>query len=351
MFQGYRKIHCGLSPTIPQYCFQVTLVFKNDNKQWNVAPKLQTRRSTEEANVPLDVSQVVCHEVRSSNESVLSQPSRMRKHSENLTMRKGQVASIASVPEHVEFESNQKDYERLDEIQALNTALCYLCSINADVAQVEAFLHAFPEALLLEGTNRLSEESARSIVESQLCSCSSSSACSRNRQMILDYCLSQDFLSYRRQKQDEDPSDQYSPSRRFIFYWGEFREDLLLVEQDIRRWRREEWYVREKLLELTLSKYEQQDMEDGHRQRPSRLRRLFCSLVVRHNSVAEDSHHGRNRLEEAEARNPSAYLFHERHCHILSEIKQGRETQFRLLKQMFRDIEHHSCAQKLFPLG
>ena len=73
-------------------------------------------------------------------------------------------SEVVSVPDLVEFEREEfpsksaEDY--LDRLQSLNTALCFLCSVNADALEVERFLIARPDALLLEGAGNLPEESA-----------------------------------------------------------------------------------------------------------------------------------------------------------------------------------------------
>ena len=59
--------------------------------------------------------------------------------------------------------------ESLDFAQALNTALCFLCWINADVSVAEEFLTRWPEALLLEGSNN--QDCASCIVKQRMRQC------------------------------------------------------------------------------------------------------------------------------------------------------------------------------------
>ncbi|KAL7580797.1 hypothetical protein ACA910_001075 [Epithemia clementina (nom. ined.)] len=295
---------------------------------------------------------------------------------------RGTMEETASVPRLVEFESNQNDYERLDEIQALNTALCFLCSINANVTEVEAFLLAYPEALLLEGTSRLSEESARYILFSHACSCSDNSPCKRNRQAILDCCLSQDFLSFHRQKQLQQMQQRHCYSNEGNnpnelaaaaaasdlpnISWNEFRQDLILLEQDIRQWRREEWNIRQKLMELTVQKYEQQARQaqlqlqanrnnnNNNNERPSPLKcLLLCALAPRRVTAEVDDGVGHvlplgddNHVQEGHY--ASARLLRERHRHLLMEIKKARQIQFHLLSQTFDGTKRHACVSSQY---
>lgn len=232
-----------------------------------------------------------------------------------LRVAEAKVSPLAHyrIPPFVQFDRNQHDYERLDEMQALHTALCFLCSINADVTDVQTFLHAYPEALLLDGTtNRRGsgssgwwwwDESAHDLLIRQSCSCSDNSPCRRNRQAIVQECLSQDFRTFHRQKthhqhqppppQEREPqewkryphrssssSSYYHSSHRnnndngdvngnnkgnntrrltlelVSLLWSEYNKDLILLEHDIRQWRQEEWKIRQKWWETTLRYYE-----------------------------------------------------------------------------------------------
>lgn len=227
----------------------------------------------------------------------------------------------AAVPKLVQFESNQDEYNRLDELQALNTALCFLCSVNADVKEVHSFLTAHPEALLLEGTSRLVEESASYILLSRRCSCSQSSNCQANRGAVLNECLSHDFLHYREQQKDgEDHSSKYSQ-------WQVYRQDLVLIEQDIRQWRRTEASIRQQCLELSVSKIATPNQKQKH-WTCSGSRKRVCD----------------ERIQQE--RRLTMTVLKERHSSLLAEIRRARQLQFRLLKLTFKGIQRHVCATK-----
>ena len=63
----------------------------------------------------------------------------------------------------------------VDVLQTYNTALCYLCSINADVTEIETYLRHYPQSLLMENICLLNEDSATYILQqhSKLCHCQS----------------------------------------------------------------------------------------------------------------------------------------------------------------------------------
>ena len=312
------------------------------------------------------------------------------------------------VPRLVQFASSQKDYERLDEIQALNTALCYLCSINADVTEVEAFLHVYPESLLLEGTNPTLEESARFALLTQTCCCCGcsrdSSSCQRNRKAILDHCLSQDFVSFHRQKRQQQHYQEQHQQQHPLFWnhrtpvtvpqqqqeqqWNNYRQKMILVEQNVRHWRREEWNVRQRLLELAMERcYEyqaKQQEEQEHcdqktnklqeRQQQQQKYRHFLRLFSCMCGFLRDYHHrggstkraglqtktattrtttnpvvGKEEEEVAKDHNKNntsatIRMLRERHQDVLSEIKRARHVQYQLLKHLFHGIKCHSCS-------
>ena len=319
------------------------------------------------------------------------------------------------VPRLVQFASSQKDYERLDEIQALNTALCYLCSINADVAEVEAFLHVYPESLLLEGTNPTLEESARFALLTQTCCCcgcrDSSSSCQRNRKAILDHCLSQDFVSFHRQKRQHYQERWEQQQQHPLFWnhgttvtvpqqqqeqqWNKYRQKLILVEQNVRHWRREEWNVRQRLLELAMercyeyqAKQQEQEQQEHCEQKTNKLQerqqqqqqqqkyRHFLRFFSCMCCFLRDYHHrggsttrraglqtrtrttttnhvvGKEEEEVAKDHNKNntsatIRMLRERHQDVLLEIKRARQVQYRLLKHLFHGVKCHSCSSSV----
>jgi len=236
-------------------------------------------------------------------------------------MRKRLAKESKTVPRLVQFENNQDEYDRLDELQSLNTALCFLCSINADVEEVKSFLRAHPEALLLEGASRLVEESASFILLTRTCSCGEMSSCSRNRKAILDECLSQDFPFYKDQQHAEGKD-----TARYT-QWGVYRQDLMLVEQDIRHWRREESNLQQQFFETAIG---------GEGVGDRRRSRWSC--------VASSKRVGNERLRQE--RSLTIVALKERHQQLLAEIRRARQLQFRLLKHTFNGIQRHLCTSK-----
>ena len=160
---------------------------------------------------------------------------------------------IAFVREIDENRDTKSAEESQDELQAINTALCFLCSINADAKEVDNFLTLYPEALLLEGAGNLEEESARYIVEEQMrrCECFSP-ACCQNRLKILD-ALSNSFEHYQNKTyfiaDGEDCKYHVNKGIKEDPRWEQVSDSLLAVERDIRQWRHAELQMRNKLLE------------------------------------------------------------------------------------------------------
>jgi hypothetical protein len=93
---------------------------------------------------------------------------------------------------------NRVDHH-VDVLQTYNTALCYLCSINADVTEIETYLRHYPQSLLMENICLLNEDSATYILQqhSKLCRCQSLH-CHLNRIRVVDL-IERGYIYFRRQ--------------------------------------------------------------------------------------------------------------------------------------------------------
>jgi len=131
----------------------------------------------------------------------------------------------------------------VDELQALNTSLCFLCSINADSSEVEHFLKRFPEALLLEGACLLPEDSAHYILEQHMRRCQCQGRCHQNRQQVFNL-VQRGFEWY--QSRRVQSSEQAAKS------WSVYFQKLVHSERAIRKHRRQELLMRNTLIEAGL---------------------------------------------------------------------------------------------------
>jgi hypothetical protein len=93
------------------------------------------------------------------------------------------IPSLGSFSSKGSSSSGSED-SSLMEIQTMKSALCFLCSINADSKEVERFLRRNPEALLFEGTDRYTSVEQVVLEQMKRCTCFVS-ACNENRKKIL----------------------------------------------------------------------------------------------------------------------------------------------------------------------
>jgi hypothetical protein len=247
------------------------------------------------------------------------------------------VPALYSSPSEHEEEIDH----RVDALQALNTALCYLCSINADASEVERFLLAHPEALLLEGLCLLPEDSARYILQQHVQRCHCQGHCRLNRVRVLDL-LDRGFAVYQsRREACRTPPEHWS---------APFRE-LVQVEREIRRWRIQELTMRNVWLETSVEvrsyqeewdRYERARDEMGP-QRSSALAKLVCS---RHHSLKEDSDNHRAVLEyQVHVAMTNVRSVEREHAQVLQNIREGRRRQFNILKRAFEGcLRHDICS-------
>lgn len=244
--------------------------------------------------------------------------------------------TLVSLPELIEFEVDRTmecktSDESLDELQALNTALCFLCSINADAKEVETFLTEHPDALLLEGVGNLPEESAHFIVSEQMnrCECFNIS-CNQNRDQVLTV-LNRGFEYY------QSKSFRKHPNRKA---WAVYRKELLTVERDIRELRLEEVSTRHRLLESAVEVRSFQDeLEQVHKyDSKSALSMLACT---RKNDFFERKSVLEYQIGVASLKLSSV---EREHKVLLREIRHGRRMQFGMLKTAFDGSKRHVCA-------
>jgi hypothetical protein len=122
---------------------------------------------------------------------------------------------------HEELDDNDNDAEdeddammmaEVDALQALNTALCFLVSINADSKCVEEFLLSHPGALLLEGTGHVPEESASHILEAQKGACQCFSLLCQSNRRAVQKLLDRGFEHYSSRRIQQQHHHQNPPT-------------------------------------------------------------------------------------------------------------------------------------------
>lgn len=234
----------------------------------------------------------------------------------------------------------------VDELQALNTALCYLCSVNADSAEVERFLRLHPDALLLEGACLLPEDSAHYILEQHVLRCQCRGQCHLNRLRVLDL-LDVGFETYHalRERRSEAAGK----------FWAAHFVALVHAEHEIRVLRREEINMRNTLVETSVeARTYQEELDEEirrkrdsheHYTRPSALALLACTRTNHNN-------HNSNRVEsrvavlkyQVEVASINFRSVEREHANLLQRIRVGRQRQFRVLKRAFAGCHRHDIC-------
>ena len=216
-----------------------------------------------------------------------------------------------------------------DELQALNTALCFLASINADIAEIHAFLIAHPHALLLEGVGQMPEESAHAIVTQQLqrCRCFATT-CQENRMQVLS-ALDRGFAHYESLRWGQKGQTSRSIPADYL-------EELIKLEQQIRNWRHEELVLRHRLIE-TVGEVRNYRDELNHVNTQNRRPLLLCT-------ARSDVFAKRSSLEyRVGLASLNLSCVEREHGELLKQIRQGRQVQFAVLKRVFADCRRHVC--------
>jgi hypothetical protein len=240
--------------------------------------------------------------------------------------------------------SRASDDHFVDELQALNTALCFLCSVNADSVEVETFLKIHPEALLLEGACLLPEDNAHYILQQRELRCTCQGPCHVNRLRVLDL-LDIGFEKFQARRERR--------SARAEQAWSLHFQDLVQAEHEIRILRRQELSMRNTLTETAVEvRCYQEELEQVYRviecqgqSRQSALALLGCSRTVNQSNRLSDGSGFENRVAVLEYQVGVASVnmrsVEREHASLLQQIRDGRRTQFAVLQRAFEGCRRH----------
>lgn len=237
------------------------------------------------------------------------------------TMKEGRIREIPALS----YIDND-----VDSLQALNTALCFLCCINAHKLMVEEFLLQHPKALLFEGAGMMPHECAMGILQEQMQACRCQNPdCNQNRKELLEI-LYRGFCYYQeRQLRQQQQLEKQRPVG--LLLPDASLQELTQLEREVRVLRLHDFNLRQELVEASVSLYKcERQLASIHGLGPS----LFCVFdgskrrlheeidrVAVHRSAVERT------LEE-----------------ILCKIRQRRRLQFFLLKSAFDGCERYVCS-------
>lgn len=254
----------------------------------------------------------------------------MEQHQHNLY----DESKHADADDDIEDDEEEEDpANQLDRAQALHTALCFLCSVNADVSEVEQFLLQHPDALLLEGTGNIPEESAIFILHEQLnlCQCSPLTKCRQNRHTV-EELLRQGFSYFQTRGMQVIPQAE----------WEKHEQRMILFEKDIRLLRRHEFVVKQYALNGSVRMQKLRDelkYTDKYNLYKYKLSLLQCSR--KHDELSARRSFLQHQLEIAAIEMKS--LKHE-HQVVMSKIRSIRRLQFGLLKSALPCPRRHVCG-------
>ena len=231
----------------------------------------------------------------------------------------------------------------VDELQALNTSLCFLCSINADSSVVDHFLKRFPEALLLEGACLLPEDSAQYILEQHMRRCTCRGRCHENRQQVSQR-VQRGFEWYQAHRTDSTVSAQRA--------WAPHFHKLVRSEATIRQHRRQELLLRNAVIEAGMEfKAYKEELErvraknDGKGSRTqSPLALLACSR--NRSSLSLSNWQSQVSVLEYQVRVASVNLrrVERERNYLLERIRDDRQSQFHVLKKAFEGCRRHDIC-------
>lgn len=230
--------------------------------------------------------------------------------------------------------------DTVDFVQALNTALCYLCWINADAKVVDVFLRKYPEALLLEGTSE--ESSARSILEQSIRQCACEDVrCNRNREMIL---VKLDRFGYYQDMHMKDLLSGPTQSPLADLKSTRVFPQLMAAGRYLRGLSIEESAVQSQALELHVAKVAiQKELDDAKNLAKKRNPRALVRSLF--NCSSEDKNAQLTRLEfdlgVAKMKHESAQ---KEHTLLVQAMQRGHQNQYELLRNAFEGCLQHSCA-------
>jgi hypothetical protein len=234
----------------------------------------------------------------------------------------------------------------LDALQAVHTALCYFCYINARADLVRDFLTAHPHGLLLEGTGIVVEESASYILQQQqqCCCCTNESACWKNRRKLVQLIArGPDYWLHCKEQQMQSSNS----SCELNVSWSNVQEPMIALEKEIS-------WLRLQETELSLMRLETavrvRRCEDELRLakncgsylvKQQQQKRIVCLMPNRKESARR-----RSKLEcQMSAAMADLDWMDRNHAEILLRIRQGRRLQFQLLKKTF-PCPRLGCARK-----
>lgn len=243
--------------------------------------------------------------------------------------------------ENIQVDSEEFADLFVDELQALNTALCFLCSINADAKEVQAFLRHHPESLLLEGACLLPEDSAVYILRQHMRRCKCKGLCNLNRVRVLGL-LNSGFSTFQGKRSNRAEQD----AKAWDLYFGK----LVDVEHEVRRLRREELMMRNTLAETAFEvrTYREELFElyrnlESKESRSSALMKLACTRP----RTSGNFHDGgrRNVLEyQVSVASINLKSVEREHAAVLQRIREGRRAQFSILKRAFQGCKRHEIC-------
>jgi len=252
------------------------------------------------------------------------------------------IASSGSV-------ADKSDDYPLDSLQALNTTLCFLSSINADVAEVvERFVILHPESLLLEGAGILPEESAKYILQDRMrhCRCTIE-ACNQNRSAILRL-LSRGFEHYHQVHLEQQDSPQAQLQNWVTTLWGKYGEDLITLEREIRELRVQEMSLRGRFLETACEvRHYQGELERVQSSFSTGAHKLTAlSLLACHLQKNKTDLFARKSVLEYQVGVAQVNLtsVEREHREALHKIRNARRVQFSLLTTAFEGCQRHVCV-------
>jgi hypothetical protein len=230
--------------------------------------------------------------------------------------------------------------DSLDEVQAMNTALCFLCRINADFEEVERFCRSYPEALLFEGSQPV--ESACKVVEEQMrhCKCFIP-VCNENRRRVLAV-LKRGFEYYRGMVSIDPFQDElFHGSEPSEIAWQFYSGQLQALERDMREIKTEEITVRNRIVETSMEARASQLELEGVSRKENMNRSTLSLLSCRRRS---DIYARRSVLEYKlgiETLNVST--LEKEQALIDQERLAARRMQLALLKNAFGGCRRHVC--------
>jgi hypothetical protein len=234
--------------------------------------------------------------------------------------------------------------ESLDFAQSLNTALCFLCWINADASVVQEFLTCWPESLLLEGT---SQDSASSILMQRMrrCKCDDE-RCNQNRQELLEL-IERGFQYYQGRHMDRlmcRDGERLEDPRMAAWKSTSIFPQLMSTGRYLRNLSVEESAVYGDILEAHVAK----EVAERHlreartvsTKKGSRVRSLLACGSKRANEQAFLVATLEQNLQMAAFKLASV---EQEHRLLVNAIDQGHRNQYALLRRAFEGCARHEC--------